>query len=307
MTSKLARRARASVSALRPRLPLRERWLFDLLRAAGDLGFRLPVNSNLCEVSGVRDPRLLLAPLLDRIRRHDVRDWAPSRNRLARRLAAEFARRGGDRSRPLLALVSYAGAALAPDGKPPVDPILAAAFGTLVRIFPKIYASGIHPLGRLPFVDTARLLAETKTNARRNRKASGRRPGLFGRELAVDPRLMARIGRVLKKTVSPGFEARYIFYSKPGDFFWPHPDDPKYAANVMVCLERRLPADGGRPSCFFACRPDGSIRRVELKPGEALAVEARGIVHGREPLRRGEKVTLLSIELVEGSGAQQPP
>jgi len=97
---------------------------------------------------------------------------------------------------------------------------------------------------------------------------------------------MALAGRALRKAVSPGFEARYLFYSRPGDFFWPHPDDPKYAANVLLCLERRLPADGGNPSCFFAYRPDGSLERVDLKPGEAVVVEARGLVHGREPLRR---------------------
>lgn len=295
MTSPLARRARAAVAAVRPTLAPRERLLFDFLRAAGDLGFKLPIEVNLRETTGDRDPRLKLLPLLRRLR--DRGPWAGPRDRLARRLADVLARRGDGDYRPLRVLIAYAAGAIAPDCVPPSDPFLAAALGTVVRVFARLYPSGVHPLGRLPFVRRSKLLAETRTNARRGRRSSGRRPGPLGRELAVDPRLMAIVGRALKKTVSPGFVARYIFYSKPGDYFWPHPDDPKYGANLILCLERTLPDDGGRPSCFFAVRPDGSLRRVDLRPGEALAVEARGVVHGREPLRRGERVTLLSIEL----------
>jgi len=147
----------------------------------------------------------------------------------------------------------------------------------------------------------ARLLGETRSNARRGRRSSGRRPGPLGRALAVDPRLMAVVGRAVGGKVAPGLEARYIFYSRPGDHFWPHPDDPKYAVNVLLCLERRPPDDGGPASRFFAHRPDGTVRRLDLRPGDALAVEARGVVHGREPLRRGEKVTLLSIELLRAT------
>lgn len=304
MKSRLLRLAQPAVSALRPSLNLRERLLLDLLLAAGSLGGRLFRAVNLRQVSGPRDPRRRLAPLLESIRRKtkDSRRsaWTAARNRLARRLARHLAR-PGEIKKPLGVLITYAGGGLAPDGLPPSDPLLAAAFGTAVRVFSRLYPSGVHPLGRLSFVGPRRLaelLAETRVHVRRGRKSSGRRPGLKGRELAVDPRLMAAVGRKVRYAVAPGFEARYLFYSKPGDFFWPHPDDPMYHVNVLLCLERTLPADGGRPSCFYAYDADGALRRVDLKPGGALAVEARGVLHGREPLRRGERVTLLSIELL---------
>lgn len=294
------------MAALRPGLSRREGLLFDLLRAAGDLGFRLPTNANLREVSGPLDPRRRLAKILGRLRRESgPGTWSAARDRLARKLAVELAARGDGPSRPLRVLVAYAAGALAPDGLPPTDPLLAAAFGTVILVFERLYGSGIHPLGRLPFVGRrhlAQLLAETRANARRGRKSSGRRPGLRGRELAVDPRLMEAVGRAAGKRVAPGLEARYLFYAKPGDCFWPHPDDPKYAMNVLLCLDRRPPDDGGPASCFYAFRSDGRRRRIDLRPGEALAVAARGVVHGREPLRRGERVTLLSIELLWAGG-----
>lgn len=298
MSRRLLRSAQAAADILRPTLAPPERLLFDLILAAGKLGIRLPVNSNLREVAGVRDPRRALAPLTDRGRAlRPAGGWTRARDRLARRLAAELKRRGDREYRPLRILLAYSGGALAPDCGVPADPVLRAAFGTVVRIFPRLYPSAVHRLGRLPFVDVDRLLRETRSSRRRDRKASGRRPGPLGRELAVDPRLMALLGRVLRKTVTPGMEARYIFYSKAGDCFWPHPDDPKYQANLLLCLERRMPADGGRPSCFYADRGDGSRTRIPLRPGDALVAEARGLLHGREPLRKGEKLTLLSIEL----------
>lgn len=299
MSSRLARLARAAVAEVRSTLSARGRSLFALILAAGDLGFRLPTNVNLREVSGDRDPRRRLEPLLRRMQR-DGGPWTAERDRLVRRIVDVLRRRGDRDGRPLRVLVAYAGGALSPDGLPPADPILAAAFGAVVRVFPRLYRGAVRPLGRLSFVSAAdleRLLRETRSNVRRGRKSSGRRPGLRGRELAVDPRLMARVGRALGRAVTPGYEARYIFYAKPGDFFWPHPDDPKYSANLLLCLERTPPSDGGRPSAFFAYPAKGARRRVDLRPGQALVAEARGILHGREPLRRGEKVTLLSIEL----------
>ena len=296
MSSRLARLARSAVSAVASRLSARERLLFDLLCAAGVLGAALPINSNLRETTGRHDPRRKLEPLLARLRR-EKGSWTAACDGLARRLTRELARRGDKDHKPLRILVAYAGGALAPDCVLPADPHLRAAFGVVLRVFPALFDSRVRPLGRLKFADPARLLRETRSNRRRTRKASGRRPGPLGRELAMDARLMDLLSRTLRKTVTPGFEARYIFYEKPGDYFWPHPDDPKYQANLLLCLERRKPADGGRPSCFFSYGSDGTMRRIDLKPGEALVAEARGVVHGREPLRRGEKVTLLSIEL----------
>jgi hypothetical protein len=99
------------------------------------------------------------------------------------------------------------------------------------------------------------------------------RPGLDVRKLEIDPRLMALAS----------------------NFFWPHPDDPEFAVNIFVWLSRAVPPGQARGSAFLAYRRDGTVERHELLPGAAIAVEAQGCVHGREPLVAGEHVALPSI------------
>jgi hypothetical protein len=106
---------------------------------------------------------------------------------------------------------------------------------------------------------------------------------------------MRRVARVLEKAVVPGYEARYVFYTRPGDHFWPHPDDPEYEINILYCIARTPPSDGSIGSAFLKFRSDGSIERHVIAAGTALAFEAQGAVHGREPLKPGERVALLSI------------
>ena len=90
--------------------------------------------------------------------------------------------------------------------------------------------------------------------------------------------------------------ARYLFYTKPGDHIWPHPDDPKPAVNFLICISHELPRRSAARSAFLAYAPDGSVKRYEIAPGNGLVFEP-GIVHAREPVRPGERVVLLSIGL----------
>lgn len=39
------------------------------------------------------------------------------------------------------------------------------------------------------------------------------------------------------------------------------------------------------------------MERYELTPGHAIAAETRGLMHAREPIKRGEQITLLAIAL----------
>jgi hypothetical protein len=272
--------------------------LFDLLCVAGHLGRSLPnTNSNRGTVNGRRDPRIRLAQLSARMK-GTSREWTATSARLVRFLTRELTRHEGeDAYRALRVLLGNASIALAPDCVVPADPSLLVAWKTVVALFARLYSSAIRPLGRLRWLDARHLAALQRETARgrsRGRRASGMRPGPSGRALAVDPRLMRRVRKALGKPVSPGYEARYIFYAKDGDYFWPHPDDPEYAVNVLVCLDHKRPARG-TGSALLAYRPDGSVERYELTPGSALALEARGLVHAREPMRRGERMTMLSI------------
>ena len=288
-----------SVEKVRAQLAGRELVLFDLLCVAGHLGRSLPnSNSNRRIVSGARDPRTRLSRLAERMDRGGAREWAATSARLVRFLARELMRHErNDAYRALRVLLGNASIALAPDCVVPENPSLLIAWKTVVALFARLYSSNIKPLGHLKWLDAkhlATLKRETSRGRTRGRHASGMRPGRAGRELAVDPRLMRAGGRALGLSASPGYEARYIFYAKDGDYFWPHPDDPEYAVNVLVCLDHKRPARGSG-SALLAYRPDGSVERYELTPGSALAFEARGLVHAREPMRRGERMTMLSI------------
>ena len=288
-----------SVEEVRARLAGRERALFDLLCVAGHLGRTLPnSNSNRRVVSGARDPRKRLARLARRIDDGDQRTWRTATNRLVQFLAHELSRHEREDSyRALRVLLGNASIALAPDCVVPNDPSLLIAWKTIVALFARLYSSNIKPLGHVRWLDAehlATLKRETLRGRARGRHASGMRPGPAGRELAVDPRLMRAVSRALGLSASPGYEARYIFYAKDGDYFWPHPDDPEYAVNVLVCLDHVRPANAPG-SALLAYRPDGSVERYELSPGSALAFEARGLVHAREPMKRGERMTMLSI------------
>lgn len=290
---------RQAVTEVRLTLRGRERMLFDLLCAAGHLGRSFPnAIGNRRTTWGARDPRRKLARVTARMPNASPREWAATSARLLRALLRALRLHEGEEAYRLLkVLLGNASIALAPDCLVPTDPVLLVAWKTVVTLFARLYRSTIKPLGHLTWLDErsmAALKRETARGRKRGRRASGMRPGPAGRTLAVDPRLMKVVGKALGLSVAPGYEARYNFYGRDGDYFWPHPDDPEYAVNVLVCLDHKSPARG-TSSALLAYRPDGSVERYELTPGSALAVEARGLVHAREPMRRGERMTMLSI------------
>jgi len=256
---------RQQVNDVRVTLDGRERRLFDLLCVAGHLGRSLPMPSATADQRGRKGS----APQADACRRtnakwHRTRVGGDECSRRALSNSQAPPAPGKDDYRLLRVLLGNASIALAPDCHVPTDPILLVAWKTIVALFARLYRSAIRPLG--------------------------------GRMLAVDRRLMKAVGKALGLAVEPGYEARYNFYARQGDYFWPHPDDPEYAVNVLVCLDHKRPATG-TGSAPLAYRPDGSVERCELTPGNAIAFEARGLVHAREPMRRGERMTMPSINV----------
>jgi len=306
-------RYRAVVSDVRPRLSGGEQALFDLLCLSAVLGLALPDDDiNLHALKGSLDPRPRLARGVRRILRGgpalDLREWKAAGRRLERRLTRELrardlsARDETGQFDPLRSLLSYAPSIIALDCRPPTDPILRVAWTTVTRVFASVHASSVARVA-LPWIDRRRLLRlvrEARRESRDDRDASGALPGLSGRRLAVDPRLARAVGRALGERLAPQFIARYVFYSKTGDYFWPHTDSPLVHVNVFVCLEHQVP-EGCTPSAFVAYHPDGSAQRFELMPGDAIAAHTQGVVHAREPLADGERVTLLAIALQPAS------
>jgi hypothetical protein len=297
-------RFRGPASEVRALVAGREQVLFDLVCLAGHLGTKLPYRGNMTRVSGHRDPRTRLSAFLlsrSRLLANDDSTWERSSLRLRRVLLRELTTKAqvtGYAS--LRGLIGNATIALAPNCVVPTDPAFRAAWRLVVTLFTEIYPSRVKRLGRLTWLDRERLAMlqrETAAGLRKGRLGTGRKPGLEGCMLAVDPRLMKRVGSALGREVSPGFEAQYLYYTRPGDHFWPHADNPRFPVNVLVCLDRKLPQGRSSGSAFLAYEPDGSVKRYELTPGSALAVESQGRVHAREPIRRGERITMLTIRL----------
>jgi hypothetical protein len=254
---------------------------------------------NLRVTAGGRDPRKRLAREFPSLRRTDRKAWARAGTRLAGRLVNELGvKKIVDEDRALRILLAYTTIALAPDGAVPRELLFRAPWDAAVKMFAKLFPSTVRPIGRIDCVHRQLkvLKREAAAGLRRGRRASGRRAGPEGRSLAVDPELIAVVSKVFGRRVKPAYVSRHLFYTKPGDYIWPHPDDPRLPITVLICIRHDLPPGDSKGSAFVGYLPNGKVKRYELPPGSALAVEP-GIIHAREPVRRGERVALLSIGL----------
>ncbi|MFN7976783.1 MAG: hypothetical protein U0P30_01520 [Vicinamibacterales bacterium] len=294
----------AAVRRARRGLRGTSRLLFDLLCLAGHLGRAFPYRlANTALVAGPRDPRRplrrFLARQIGQRATPSPARWRRASAVLVEHIGASILTAHDDPAlHPVRLLLGNASIALAPDCAVPTEPALRAAWDTLVAAYGRRYGDAVHVLTPLPWLDRrtlATMRREAARGVREGRGASGMRPGLHGRVLAIDPRLMRRVSRVLGRRVVPAYEARYVFYTRPGDYFFPHPDDPEHALNLLVCLDRRPPDGHRRPSAFLAYRANGVVERHEVPVGGVVVAEARGVIHAREALGPGERVTLLSI------------
>jgi hypothetical protein len=295
-----ARSFRASIAAFRRDLgsSLDERRLYDFVCSAGALGYRVPDrNVRTEDVTGPSDPRRSLLASIGPANGPDPAFSTGARDRLVGRLASAIAARASSDLFALSVLIQYAPIALAPDGRIPREPRLRVAWETLIRVFAALHSTGVRRIRRLPALPPERfeeIARAASRGLRVGRRASGRRPGRAGRELAVDRSLCAFVGRVVGRRVEPGYVAKLLYYTRAGDFLWPHGDDPTYTVNLLICVTRRLPKGATRGSALLTYGPGGRMRRHELLPGQAVAMEP-GVIHSREPVARGERLVLLSI------------
>ena len=119
-------------------------------------------------------------------------------------------------------------------------------------------------------------------------------PGPVARRLAVDRGWRRLLEPVLGGGPRLPCTAGYLFYERPGARISPHVDYPNFAVNILVLLEHEGPPGGARSALVVhpAARPPV---RVDLSPGEAIALEAYGLVHEREAMRDGERLTMLTL------------
>jgi hypothetical protein len=160
-------------------------------------------------------------------------------------------------------------------------------------------------LGRPPFLTDEWLqrLAEEARSSRATAEPTGANagqagqhyasPGPAARKLVVHRAWRELIARELGLEPQPPFHAGYLFYDQAGAGIVPHVDDPEFAINVILMVSRS--PSGSEGSATVLHPPARAPERVVLAPGEAVLLEADGLVHAREPMRDGERVTVLSM------------
>lgn len=184
----------------------------------------------------------------------------------------------------------------------------------LLRALAEVRSGRSARLGRPPFL-SGEWLARLEEEARASRAAAeptgahagqaGQRyasPGPAARKLVVHRGWRELIARELGVEPTPPYHAGYLFYDEAGAGIVPHVDDPEFAINVIL-LVSRSPA-GSEGSATVLHPPDGPPQRVVLAPGEAVLLEADGLVHAREPMRDGETVTVLTMGFTRPVGRE---
>jgi hypothetical protein len=160
-------------------------------------------------------------------------------------------------------------------------------------------------LGRPPFIDDDRLaaLVQEARALRADAQPTGDDPGQAGqfyaspgpaaRALVVERGWREIFRRELGFAPRSPYHAGYLYYDRPGAGIVPHVDDPEFAVNVLLMVQRSNGASQGSATVLHP--PEAAPLRVVLAPGEAVLLEAAGLVHGREPMAPGEQVTVLTM------------
>jgi hypothetical protein len=175
-----------------------------------------------------------------------------------------------------------------------------AAWRLLTIVLDRLYGSGVHALGRPPFVSAALLqLLQAEAHVQRPKAVSAHRPapGAAGpalAALAVSTQLRDAVSRALDSPVAPTYDAVYL-YDPPGSHVRTHVDTRAYELVVHLVLEHDLPRNG-RGSALLVHLPDEpEPRRLPVGPGEAIVLRGRGTIHSWERLAGDEERTMIAV------------
>lgn len=175
-----------------------------------------------------------------------------------------------------------------------------AAWQPLTIVLDRLYGSGVHPLGRPPFVTDA-LLQLLRAEARGQRPEGGgaRRPapGAAGpalAALAVSAQLRDAVSAALGHAVAPTFDAVYL-YDPPGSHVRAHVDTRDYELVVHLVLEHAPPRTGRGSALVTHLPGEPEPRRLAVPAGEAVVLRGRGTIHSWEPLAGDEDRTMIAV------------
>ena len=202
-------------------------------------------------------------------------------------------------------LLGLAAGGLAGTFEKPRERGAAAAFDTvsdaLARLQPysgRISHNGVAYRGR-PALMTDELLRALQEEARARRPSAGRFDEHFlgcGAPLANDLAVSADLASFVREhagDVDPTGVASFLYYDEPGQGIEPHIDTDIFALNVLLMLEHRWSAES--PSSLVIFPPHREPERLLLEPGEIVILFAGSIAHGRERMKPGESVSILTF------------
>jgi hypothetical protein len=196
---------------------------------------------------------------------------------------------------------------------PPTDEGDRQAWLTLVRAIAQIYPGGVVPVpahraiaARLDELRAESL--ECAERALRHGSSGVAETGPVAAELNSHPEVADYLESIVGVPLMAGRSSHYFFYDRPGDYLMPHADPINSSGVIyLVNLEHSwtdAPSGSGPGSALIVYRPDGSIGRFAMGPGDGLVILGGGTVHARETVRPGERVVNVSLGYAY---AQRPP
>jgi len=202
-------------------------------------------------------------------------------------------------------ILGLAAGGLAPNFAKPVDRANASAFyivsDTLARLQPyskRISPNGIAYRGTPTFI-TPIILRELQDEARSLRPSARRFEEHFlgcgapiANRLAISAELTSFVTKYAGE-VRPTGIASFLYYDDVGQGIDPHIDTDIFSVNVLLMLEHECAGQGR--SALVVLPPHGDRERLELIPGEVVIMFAGSITHGRERIKPGERVSILTF------------
>lgn len=195
-------------------------------------------------------------------------------------------------------LLGSAAGGLAWHGDPPTEGVRATALRTALKCLSQLQATGPLFKGRPPFM-TDSLLRDLRAEAIDRRREAIKTDRYFlgcggphADKLAGSSELAHFVGNYAPD-VEPTGVASYVTYDEPGCGLSPHIDTEIFSLNALIMLRHDYIADPPAANLLFD--PDGNMERILLEPGEMLLFYAGGTVHGREDVREGEEINIVTI------------
>jgi hypothetical protein len=177
---------------------------------------------------------------------------------------------------------------------------LSAIVAAVSRLQPhrdRVPANGVVYRGRPDFVSDE-LLQALRTEANTLRPTAVRFhdhlvvSGARGaRDVAFSPALAALL-RTHAGPAVPTTKANYLYYDEPGLGIEPHVDNEEFSLNAIMMLRHEHVS---APSALVLFPLDAPPEKMYLEPGEMVVMFADSIVHARERVGVGEKVSIVAF------------